>query len=130
MGKWWTVTVMDGEGKRYSLDVNGDSSYDAAHLYLTHVHGNPSCGFPIPTTSTLFEVVTDGRIHHVQGARLKKWIENRRHEWKGPRGPAIQSAPDDRRLGAGADLEKTESGIFNRDGQSQIRRADAAPAVR
>ena len=60
MGKWCTVTVMDGEGKRYSLDVNADSSYDAAHLYLTHVRGNPSSGFPIPTTSTLFEVVTDG----------------------------------------------------------------------
>lgn len=36
MGKWCTVTVTDGEGKRYSLDMNGDSSYDAAHLYLTH----------------------------------------------------------------------------------------------
>src|ERR1022692_3458493 len=52
MGKWCTVTMTDGEGKRYSLDVNADSSYDAAHLYLTHVRGNPACGFPIPTTST------------------------------------------------------------------------------
>jgi hypothetical protein len=93
MGKWCTVTVMDGEGKRYSLDVSADSSYDAAHLYLTHVRGNPSSGFPIPTTSTLFEVVTDGRIHHVQGARLKKWIENRRHEWKGPRGLLFSQRP-------------------------------------
>src|ERR1051326_6939034 len=83
MGKWCTVTVTDGEGKRYSLDVNADSSYDAAHLYLTHVRTNPGCGFPIPSTSTQFEVVTDGRIHRVPGARLKKWIENRRTEWKG-----------------------------------------------
>src|SRR5580658_2035399 len=60
MGKWCTVTVTDGEGKRYSLDVNADSSYDAAHLYLTHVRGHPSCGFPIPTTLTLFEVVRGG----------------------------------------------------------------------
>jgi len=93
MGKWCTVTVIDGEGKRYSLDVSADSSYDAAHLYLTHVRGNRSSGFPIPTTSTLFEVVTDGRIHHVQGARLKKWIENRRHEWKGPRGLLFSQRP-------------------------------------
>jgi hypothetical protein len=35
------VTVTDGDGKRYSVDVNADSSYDAAHLYLTHVRGNP-----------------------------------------------------------------------------------------
>ena len=90
------MTVTDGDGKRYSLDVNADSSYDAAHLYLTHVRSNPGCGFPIPTTSTEFEVVTAGRILHVEGARLKKWIENRRSEWKGPkvlytRGVAIQS---------------------------------------
>src|ERR1700734_823369 len=76
VGKWCTVTVTDGEGKRHSLDVNANSSYDAAHLYLTHVRGNPACGLPIPTTSTLFEVVTDGRIHHVEGARLKTWIAN------------------------------------------------------
>jgi len=93
MGKWCTVTVADGEGKRYSLDVNADSSYDAAHLYLTHVRGHPSCGFPIPTTATLFEVVTAGRIHHVDGARLKKWIENRRSEWKGPRGMLFSQRP-------------------------------------
>ena len=87
------MTVADGDGKRYSLDVNADSSYDAAHIYLTHVRNNPSCGFPIPTTSTLFEVVTGGRIHRVPGARLKKWIENRRLEWKGPRGMLYAKRP-------------------------------------
>ena len=45
MGRWCTVTVTDGEGKRYSLDVNASSSYDAAHLYLTHVKEQPACGF-------------------------------------------------------------------------------------
>jgi hypothetical protein len=93
MGKWCTVTVTDGDSKRYSLDVNADSSYDAAHLYLAHVRGNPGCGFPIPTTSTLFEVVTGGRIHHVQGARLKKWIESRRQDLKGPRGLLFSQRP-------------------------------------
>jgi hypothetical protein len=93
VGKWCTVTVTDGGGKRYSLDVNADSSYDAAHLYLTHVRGNPGCGLPIPTTSTLFEVVTQGSIHRVPGARLKKWIENRRQEWKAPRGLLFSQRP-------------------------------------
>jgi hypothetical protein len=83
MGKRCTVTITDGEGKRYSLDVNAGSSYDAAHLFVTHVRNNPSCGLPIPTTSTQFDVVTDGRIYRVPGTRLKKWIENRRSEWKG-----------------------------------------------
>jgi hypothetical protein len=70
MGKWCTVTITDGDGKRYSLDVNADSSYDAAHLFVTHVRNNPTCGFPIPTTSTQFDVVTDGRIHRVAGAAV------------------------------------------------------------
>jgi hypothetical protein len=69
------------------------ASYDAAHLFVTHVRNNPSCGFPIPTTSTQFEVVTDGRIHSVPGARLKKWIEHRRSEWKGPRGLLFSQRP-------------------------------------
>src|SRR5580658_3920280 len=33
-------------GRRYSLDVNADNSYGAAHLYLTHVKGHPGCGMP------------------------------------------------------------------------------------
>jgi hypothetical protein len=93
MGKWCTVTVTDGEGKRYSVDVNAESSYDAAHLYLTHVRSNPACGLPIPTTATVFEVVTDSRIHRVSGARLKTWIEKRRQEWKGPRGMLFKQRP-------------------------------------
>jgi hypothetical protein len=93
MGKWCTVTVIDSEGKRYSLDVNADSSYDAAHLYLTHVRNNPGCGFPVPVTSTEFEVATAGRIHRVPGARLRTWIENRRQEWKGPRGLLFKQRP-------------------------------------
>jgi hypothetical protein len=93
MGKWCTVTVTDGDGKRYSLDVDAISSYDAAHLYLTHVRSNPGCGMPIPTTSTSFEVVTDGRILRVPGAQLKKWIEKQRTEWNGPRGVLFRQRP-------------------------------------
>jgi hypothetical protein len=93
MGKWCRVTITDGEGKRYSLDVKADSSYDAAHLFVTHVRNSPCCSFPIPTTSTQFDVVTEGRIHSVPGARLKKSIENRRSEWKGPRGMLFSQRP-------------------------------------
>jgi hypothetical protein len=93
VAKWCTVTTADGEGKRYSLDVNAESSFDAAHIYLTHVKGNPTCGFPIPTTSTTFEIVAAGKILHVDGRRLKTWIENRREEWKGPRGLLFRQRP-------------------------------------
>jgi hypothetical protein len=91
MGKWCTVTVTDGAGKRYSLDVNADGSYDAAHLYLTHVRGNPGLRSAIPTTATVFEVVTNGRIHQVSGP-AKGWIE-RRQEWTGPRGLLFKQRP-------------------------------------
>jgi hypothetical protein len=78
MGKWATVTVADKQGRRYSLDVNANSSYDAAHLHLTHVARNPGCGIPKPTVSTLFEVTTEGKVLFVEGLKLKKWIERRR----------------------------------------------------
>lgn len=77
---------MHSDGQRYSFDVDATSSYDAAHLYLTHVVRHPPCGMPIPTSATTFEVVTGGKIFHVHGTRLKKWIEKRRQEWNGPRG--------------------------------------------
>jgi hypothetical protein len=93
MGKWCTVTVTDREGKRYSLDVRADSSYDAAQLYLVHVKGNPGCGMPIPTTSTAFEVVTEGKVLRVKGERLKAWIAKRRDDWKGPRGMLFSQRP-------------------------------------
>src|SRR5581483_1375609 len=93
MGRWCTITVLDGAGKRYSLDVKADSSYDAAHLYLTHVRTTPTCGYPIPTTATVFEVIADGRIHHVPGIRLKKWIEKRRDERRGPRAMLFKQRP-------------------------------------
>jgi len=57
------------------------------------VRANPGCVFPIPTTSTHFEVVADGRISRVPAARLKTWIENRRQEWKGPRGFLFSQRP-------------------------------------
>ena len=62
-------------------------------LFVTHVRNNPTCGIPIPTTLTQFDVVTEGRMYSVAGARLKKWIEKRRSEWKGPRGLLFGQRP-------------------------------------
>jgi hypothetical protein len=31
VGKWCTVTVVTPDGRRHSIDVNAESSYDAAH---------------------------------------------------------------------------------------------------
>ena len=72
---WATVTVTDGAGKRYSLDVEAESTYDAAHLFLTkakeHVIREP---LPIPSLETVFEVTVNGKVHRVPGAKLQRWI--------------------------------------------------------
>ena len=72
MGKWATVTVTDKQGRRYSLDVNANSSYDTAHLYLTHVVRNPACGIPKPDALTLLGVSTEGNVLYVEGQRLNE----------------------------------------------------------
>ena len=91
---WATVTVTDSTGKRYSLDVEAESTYDAAHLYLTkakqHVIREP---LPIPSLETVFEVTVNGRVHHVPGQKLQRWINKRRTEWKGPRGHLFKQRP-------------------------------------
>ena len=42
-GKWCTVSTTDAAGRRYSLDVEAASTYDAAHIYIgylmKHSHG-------------------------------------------------------------------------------------------
>jgi hypothetical protein len=38
-------------------------------------------------------VIAEGKILHVPGARLKRWIEKRRSEWKGPRGLLFSQRP-------------------------------------
>jgi len=93
VAKWCTVTTTDGEGRRHSLDVQAESSYDAAHLYVCHVKNMPASGFPIPTTSTTFEVVANGKILTVSGRSLRKWIHVRREEGKGPRGMLFKKRP-------------------------------------
>ena len=93
MGRRCTVTVVETDGRRYSLDVHASSSFDAAHLYAAHVLRNPTCGYPMATTATPFDVVAQDKLIVVTGVKLKAWIEKRREEWKGPRGLLFRERP-------------------------------------
>ncbi|MCU1324999.1 MAG: hypothetical protein JWN34_369 [Bryobacterales bacterium] len=97
MGRWATVTVVDEKGRRHSMDVQADSSFDAAHLFLVGAK-NWQSGIvpeppPMPTLQTVFEVVVDGKVHRVEGAALQRWIVKRREEMKGPRGYLFSQRP-------------------------------------
>lgn len=93
MAKWCTVTVVNVDGRRHSVDVLAESSYDAAHLYHAHAVQNPSSGLPRASVRTQFEVVIDGKVLKVAGHRLNDWIKQRRDEWKGPRGLLFKQRP-------------------------------------
>lgn len=87
------MTVIDPDGRRHSLDVLADSSYDAAHLFYTHARTHRGSGLPIPTIETVFEVSVKGRVHSVLGAKLKEWIVRERSERKGPMGYMFAKRP-------------------------------------
>lgn len=91
--RWCTVTVTDESGRRRSLDVIASSTYDAAHLYVAHAKEQPQAGLPVPTLATVFEVVNGGKVFTVEGAALQRWIDQRRQEWKGPKGLLFSRRP-------------------------------------
>lgn len=93
MRRWCTVTVLDAGGRRHSLDLVAESSYDAAHLYFAQAKTDPKSMLPIPTRETVFEVVLDGRVYRVPGERLREWIAKRRTEGKGPSGYLFKQRP-------------------------------------
>jgi hypothetical protein len=84
--EWCTVTVTDAEGRRHSVDLLAASTYDAAHIFVTHAKTQQGAGLPRPTLATVFEVVINGKVHRVEGAALQRWIVKERSERKGPRG--------------------------------------------
>ena len=84
--RWCTVTTTDAEGRRHSVDVQAASTFDAAHIYLTHAKAQPGAGIPPLTLATVFEVVIGGKVHTVAGAAIQRWIIKERSERKGPRG--------------------------------------------
>ena len=86
--------MTDSTGKRCSLDVEAESTYDAARLFLTkakeHIIREP---LPIPSLETIFEVTVNGKAHRVPDSKLQRWIMKGRSEWKGPRGLLFSQRP-------------------------------------
>jgi len=62
------------------------STFDAAHLFVVEAKKERAVGLPKPTLATMFEVVAAGKIYHVTGAALQRWIVEKRSSWKGPKG--------------------------------------------
>jgi hypothetical protein len=91
--RWATVTITDSEGRRHSVDVYAASTFDAAHLFVTHAKANSRNGIPPLGLSMVFEVVVNGRIHHVQGTALQRWILKERQERNGPAGMLFSQRP-------------------------------------
>src|SRR5450631_703945 len=92
--RWASVSMVDEGGRRYSVDVCASSTFDAAHLFVTHAKADPRNGIPKPTVGSQFEVVVDGRIHHISGKALQKWIFDQREERKGPAGYIFSKRPN------------------------------------
>ena len=93
VGRWCTVTVTDPDGRRHSLDVLADSTYDAAHLFVVEAKKERAVGLPKPTLATVFEVVAGGKVYRVAGAALQRWIVERRQQWNGPKGYMFSKRP-------------------------------------
>ena len=91
--RWCTVTVVDAEGRRHSLDLQAASSFDAAHLYVTHAKAHPERGLPLPTLASVFEVVIAAKVYRVGGRALQRWIVSQRQELKGPKGYMFSQRP-------------------------------------
>ncbi len=93
MSRWCTVTVIDPDGRRHSLDLLADSTYDAAHLFVVEAKKERAEALPMPTLATVFEVVADGKVYHVAGAALQRWIVERRQKLNGPKGYLFGQRP-------------------------------------
>jgi hypothetical protein len=93
VSKWCTVTVTDPDGRRHSVDLLADSTYDAAHLFVVEAKQERAVGMPKVTLGTVFEVVTDGKVYRVKGAALQRWIVDRRRTWNGPKGYLFSKRP-------------------------------------
>jgi len=93
VSRWCTVTVTDPDGRRHSLDVLADSTYDAAHLFVVEAKKERAVGLPKPTLATIFEVVASGKVYRVAGTALQRWIVERRQQWNGPKGYMFSKRP-------------------------------------
>jgi hypothetical protein len=83
-GRWCAVTVIEESGRRRSVDVLASSSFDAAHIFVTHVKAAPRQRHPSTRLSleSVLEIVVDGKIHRVEGKTLQQRILKRRRNVK------------------------------------------------
>jgi len=93
VSRWCTVTVTDSDGRRHSLDLLADSTYDAAHLFVVEAKQERQVGLPKVTLATVFEVTIEGKVYHVRGTALQRWIVQRRQSWNGPKGYLFSKRP-------------------------------------
>lgn len=93
MSRWCTVTVIEADGSRHSLDLQAESTFDAAHIYLCHIKEHPERGLPQPTLASVFEVMINGKVYRVEGEALQRWIIKRRNELNGPKGYLFSQRP-------------------------------------
>jgi hypothetical protein len=54
---WCTVTVTDVHGSRPKRRYFTSSTYDAAHLYVTHAETHPPFPIHFPGKTTIFEIM-------------------------------------------------------------------------
>lgn len=95
--KWCTVTVTNTQGQRHSTDLFAQSTYDAAHLYVTAAKSKEAAMMPhlvlYPRSRRCLRWVADGKIFHVRGVALRRWIMKRRQELGGPAGLSFRERP-------------------------------------
>lgn len=93
--RWATVTVTDSKGQRHSVDVRACSTYDAAHLFLTHAKANPKGRLP----ATSIGCRDDVRGEHIRQDSLRwrrafqRWILKQHRERNGPAGFLFSKRP-------------------------------------
>ncbi len=79
------------------MDVQAESVYDAAHIYVSSAKSQQAAMLPgrvpPPSSTTVFEVVCDGKVYRVEGKKFQKWILKRREELKGPKGLLFKQRP-------------------------------------
>ena len=85
--------IIDPDGRRHSLDVLADSSYDAAHIFFTHATAHRGSGLPTPNRETTFEIAANGRIYKVTGVKLRDWILREGMRRNGPQGYLFSKRP-------------------------------------
>jgi hypothetical protein len=56
MARWCTVCVVTADGRLHSLDIQADSTYDAAHIYVSRAKTEAA--------STDVSAVADSQAHY------------------------------------------------------------------